>query len=353
MPTVRVVGIDPGTISLDLCGLEDGRVFLDATWPTADAISHPEALIAAMLGAGPVDLVVGPSGYGLPVVPAADVSDDDLRLAFLARPGEPGGIGGVGRLARRLGEAGLPVVFIPGVVHFDTVPRHRKVNRVDMGTADKVSAAALAIHQQAERRGVGYDEVSLVLVELGGAFTAGLAIEGGRLVDGIGGTSGPLGWRSAGGWDGEVAYLAGEVSKAALFQGGVETMVTRDPALRDAALLAYIEGIGKLVAQLLRSASGACEVVVSGRMAGEADIGPRILRDLGVGLPLRLLQGFAAVAKQGAQGAALLADGLAGGRHRGLVERLRVREAAGTVLDYLYVLPPDAARRRLRLGPRA
>lgn len=30
----RVVGIDPGTVSLDLCGLDDVRLFLDATWPT-------------------------------------------------------------------------------------------------------------------------------------------------------------------------------------------------------------------------------------------------------------------------------------------------------------------------------
>jgi predicted butyrate kinase (DUF1464 family) len=53
------------------------------------------------------------------------------------------------RLARALGESGLPVVFIPGVVQLDTVPAHRKLNRVDMGTADKVSAAALAMYSHA------------------------------------------------------------------------------------------------------------------------------------------------------------------------------------------------------------
>jgi predicted butyrate kinase (DUF1464 family) len=36
-----------------------------------------------------------------------------------------------------------------------------------------------------------------------------------------------------------------------------------------------------------------------------------------------------------ARGAALLADGLAGGRYAPLVDRLRLREARGGVLDHL------------------
>lgn len=149
-----------------------------------------------------MDLVVGPSGYGLPVTEAAGITDAVLRLAFLSRPGDSGGIG---RLARALGETGLP-----------EVPPHRKLNRVDLGTADKVSAAALAIHDQSDRLGRTHDAVSLILVELGGAFTAGVAVHRGQIVDGVGGTSGPIGWRSAGAWDGEVAFLAGNVSKESL-----------------------------------------------------------------------------------------------------------------------------------------
>ena len=29
----RVIGIDPGTVSIDLCGLDEGRVFLDSLPP--------------------------------------------------------------------------------------------------------------------------------------------------------------------------------------------------------------------------------------------------------------------------------------------------------------------------------
>lgn len=346
----RVVGIDPGTVSLDLCGLDDGRLFLDASWPTAAAVDDPRALVELILGAGRVDLVVGPSGYGLPVTDASAVSDAELRLAFLSRPDDSGGIGGLARLARALGKAGLPVVFTPGVVHLDTVPRHRKFNRVDLGTADKVSAAALAIHDLCERSGRRPDEISLILVELGGAFTAGVAVRQGQIVDGIGGTSGPIGWRSAGAWDGEVAFLAGEVTKGALFAGGVEAILQREPESRELAIEAYAEGVARMVAQLRLAVPESEEIALSGRMAAENDVRRRVEQLLG-GSPVRLLRGYATVAKQGAQGAALIADGLAGGEHRPLIDRMRLRQAGGSVLDHLYVLTPRDASRRLGIDP--
>ncbi|MGH7498381.1 MAG: DUF1464 family protein [Gemmatimonadales bacterium] len=346
----RVVGIDPGTVSLDLCGLDDGSLFLDASFLTADAVAHPQRLAGLIESAGPVDLVVGPSGYGLPLIRAAAATDDDLRLAFLSRPGDSGGIGGIGRLARTLGASGLPVTFIPGVVLLDTVPRHRKLNRVDMGTADKLSAAALAIHEQAKRRDRRPAEVSLILVELGGAFTAGIAVSQGRIVDGIGGTGGPIGWRSAGGWDGEVAFLAGEVTKGALFRGGIETYLDRHPDKPAEALDAYVEGAARMVAQLRISAPEADEVLLSGRMARDAQIRARLEKFSGGAMTIRPLDGFAPVAKHGAQGAAIIADGLAGGAHRELVERMRLREASGTVLDYLYVISRSEALSRLGIG---
>src|SRR5260370_27311957 len=89
----RVIGIDPGTVSIDLCGLDDGRVFLDRSVPTADALADPAGFVALLEHAGPLDLIAGPSGYGLPLRRAAEASEEDLRLAFLAPPGAPGGIG--------------------------------------------------------------------------------------------------------------------------------------------------------------------------------------------------------------------------------------------------------------------
>src|SRR6266508_2208233 len=62
----RVIGIDPGTVSIDLCGLDDGRLFLDRSWPTAEALADPARFVAELEAAGPLELVAGPSGDGLP-----------------------------------------------------------------------------------------------------------------------------------------------------------------------------------------------------------------------------------------------------------------------------------------------
>src|SRR5512134_1703095 len=117
----RVLGIDPGTISIDICGLDNGHLFLDQSFPTVDALRDPAAFIARLTDAGAVDLIVGPSGYGLPCIAAADLTEGDLRLAFLAAEGESGGIGGLRTLVRALARAGLPVMLTPGVVHFTSV----------------------------------------------------------------------------------------------------------------------------------------------------------------------------------------------------------------------------------------
>ena len=347
----RVVGIDAGTVSLDVCGLIDGRLSLDLSWPTSDAIADPDGFISGLAGPGEPDLVVAPSGYGLPLRPARGITEEELRLAFLAGSDERGGIGGLRRLARRLAASGLPVVFTPGVIHLDTVPAHRKINRVDLGTADKVCAAALALEDHRLRTGKRVEDISLILLELGGAFSAAVAVHRGQIVDGVGGTSGPIGWRAAGALDGEVAFLAGTVDKALLFAGGAETVAGSSPEGRALAIAAYLEGAVKAVAQLRMSAPGAEEVLVSGRSSADADLVERLRSALTGVIEVRRLEGFALVTKPGAQGAALLASGLAGGRHEALVKRLRIREAHGTVLDHLHLITPATARRRLGLDP--
>jgi predicted butyrate kinase (DUF1464 family) len=241
------------------------------------------------------------------------------------------------------------------------VPSYRKINRVDMGTADKVCAVALAVHDQIERLGGAPHDVSFILLELGGAFTAAVAVNSGQIVDGLGGTAGPLGWRAAGALDGEVAFLAGSISKALLFGGGAATvggtpeadavgMAEASTPRSHLAWAGYLESAAKAVASLTVSVSRPRELILSGRLARIPQVrDPLFERLSGIvrGTPIRVLAGFATTAKQAAQGAALLADGLSGGRAAPLVETMGIRDAHGTALDHLYIISPAAARERL------
>ena len=355
----RVIGIDPGTLSFDICGLDDGEIFLDLSFPSEEVTRDPERLVERLTRALPVDLIAGPSGYGLPLVPIDRLSERDIFLAYLPRDAhEEGGILGLRRVVAALRDARLPVLFTPGVIHLPTVPAYRKANRIDMGTADKVCAAALAIDDQARRLDLDYEDTSGLLVELGGAFNAVLALDRGRIIDGQGGSSGPMGLRAAGALDGELAYLLGRFPKSVIFSGGAAYVAgtpeiapeafeaSSDPAARDARQ-AFEEAVLKAVAAEHALVPQAREILLSGRLSRLDGLVGGLVERLSAFAPVRRVTGFAHVAKHAAQGAALLADGLADGARRRLVESMQIRGASGTALDHLFVVGAE----RLRGGP--
>src|SRR5262245_51000599 len=97
----RVAGIDPGTVSFDLCVLDDGAPVVERTFASPALADDPDELLATLDLNGPYDLVYGPSGYGLPLVRAADVGERELAEMVLVRRDEVGadtGIVGMRRL---------------------------------------------------------------------------------------------------------------------------------------------------------------------------------------------------------------------------------------------------------------
>jgi predicted butyrate kinase (DUF1464 family) len=314
--------------------------------------------VAALLAHGPFDLVLGPAGYGLPLVEAERVGAPELALMVLLRADERGretGVAGLRALIRALVAADLPMVFGPGVVHLPTVPAHRKWNRIDLGTADKVAAAALAVTDQARRHGVAPAQTSLIALELGGAFSAALAVEGGAIVDGLGGSSGPIGARACGALDAEVAYLLGDaLTKATVFSGGALdpggraapgagralSDLWRDPARRE-GWRALVEGAARAALALTVSVPAPREIVVSGRLAALPELVADLAGRLDHVAPVVASAGLGTGASAAAEGAAVLADGLAGGRHAPLVEAMALRGARGTALDHLRLAGAD------------
>jgi predicted butyrate kinase (DUF1464 family) len=348
----RVAGVDPGTVSIDMCALHGGEVLLEQSFRSADLALDPAPLVDALVALRPLDLVLGPAGYGLPLVPGERVGERELALMLLLRVDQAGtraGIGGMRAMIRALIGAGLPLVFGPGAIHLPTVPEYRKWNRIDLGTADKVAGAALCIADQASRLRLAYEETSFIMLELGGAFTAALAIDRGRIVDGLGGSCSPIGGRSCGALDAEVANLLGAaLSKKTVFSGGAldphGEMDLSAPGALDAARgdprhregwHALEEGAVKAALALTASVPAPREILVAGRLARAPSLLDALTDRLAGVAPVRTATGLGPRGKTAAQGAALLADGLAGGRYAPLVEQLGLRKAGGTALDHL------------------
>jgi len=334
-----VAGCDPGTSSLDVLVLEDGAVAAQRRFEPDEAQADPTAPVRWLEEQAPLALVAGPSGYGLPLAGGRACGEEEFRLLTLVREEERGsrvGVAGFSALVRAFARSSLPVVFLPGVIHLPTVPTHRKVGRIDLGTPDKLCVAALALAQRGQPPG----RYSGCIVELGSVFTACLVLHEGRIVDGLGGTSGPPGWGSGGAWDGEAAYWLSPLTKSDLFRGGARDLP--DPEQRLALLC---EGVVQAVAGLCAITPFA-EVVLAGRLLQSQ---PAVVSALETELSrlapvvrLDCLPG--AWAKHAAQGAALLADGLAGGSSAYLIDCLELRRATGSVLDHLLHSRADRTR---------
>ncbi|MHC5544887.1 DUF1464 family protein, partial [Singulisphaera rosea] len=116
----RVVGSDPGTSSLDLLLLEDGKVAGQARLTPQALRDDPEALVRTLRSFEPFELIAGPSGYGVPLVRASELTDADLEQMSLVRSDQRGGDQGVVGFrswVRALVSSGLQTVFLPGGIH--------------------------------------------------------------------------------------------------------------------------------------------------------------------------------------------------------------------------------------------
>ncbi len=375
----RVLGIDPGTGSMDLLLIEDGdlSVLYEESVPRPRVTSNPEIILERVRRLDEeygLDAVAAPSGYGI----AWDARDLEAAVAeaTFIHPGDEERrhqIIGLRQLMLELARSDLPVYFTPGVIQLPSVPRYRKANRIDIGTADKLFTVAAALWSEVELRGRGLEETSFIVVEAGMAYNAAIAVRGGRVVDGVGGTSGHIGFLGAGFWDSEIAYLVAYLEpgfeKARLFQGGALHLSGResmdeflgalesgDPAVVDAAE-ALAEAVVKDVFQLLPSLDEPPgRIYLSGRLVRSRVLGAlirdRLLRALeryGIGSEVAPVPRLGKETKEAATGAALLASGYAGSRYEWLVDALGIRESTGSIFDHI-VIPgvAEAAKKLVR-----
>lgn len=364
---------------MDLFGFDDEseEILLDESISREKITENPKLVIDELEKVqekwGEVDCVVASSGYGVPLKKARNAKAEEVRLAtFVTENDLKRGLKIVGLRElmmemRKIDD--LNIYFTPGVVQLSTVPEHRKANRIDLGTSDKVYTAVLAIKDQSERLGIDYEETSLVAVEVGFAYTSALAVENGRIVDAMAGTAGFPGYLGLGFMDSELAYALGNtcknLSKDSIFQGGsayvgglnpheVEIEEFVESGKEGSGRMGYkmmLEAILKDVVCLL-PATKPKEIILSGRFTGfpkfVEDVREKfqeLFEEIGWSPPVVNLSHRGEECKEAAEGAAVMANGIAGGKYEKIVENMRIKESRGKIFDHVYL--KDHYKRKL------
>jgi len=341
---MRVVGIDPGTGSFDFFGMEGNKIILDTTVPVPEVAQNPKVLVDTVRSVFPLDAIVGPSGYGLPVTQIKDMTERELNLMVPDDKSIPL-YDGIRMVLRLMKSEGFPVYFTPGVIHLSTVPTYRKGNKLDMGTADKVCCVALAIRDQAEYHGIKFNETSFILAELGYAFNAIIGVDGGKIVDGFGGTSGGPGFITLGNMDSELAVRLGRFPGVVLFSGGAKDMSGKEDLTPEELFKEhskYTEAWNMLLESVVKGVAGMTavmekprEILLTGRLSRIPGIAKALSAKLSRFGKVRQARRQAKVAKEAAEGAYILGEGLFGGRYKGLVDAMQLTEARGTMYDHV------------------
>jgi predicted butyrate kinase (DUF1464 family) len=343
----RYAGIDPGTSSFEIFVLEDDEPLVRREISTAEVRDNPD-LFSEVLNKVEVDVIAGLSGYGIPVKRFSELKEEEIFLMTLNLDKESAM--GLRQLLRISLERNYTIYTVPGVIHLPTVPEHRKFNRIDMGTADKLCSAILGIYQLSEEK--TFDEIDFILAESGSGFNSCISVKGGKIVDGVGGTCSFPAFSSMGFIDGELAYLLGDFPKKMLFSGGYKSFLASKGFFVDSIDEVPEEVMVWMAESLLKSvmaaktSSSSDKVLMSGRNFSSREFN-RIFREMAesYGFDCEMLRGFGC-AKQSAEGAAIIANGISGGSFSRIIEHAEVMKASGSVLDYL---TPDI-RKYLRIS---
>lgn len=309
------LGIDYGTASWKLAFIEGPRVLALKQF---EDWTQLEPVLKEIVTEHPGLPMVLPSGFGIPVKRIQEVDDRDLFEMTLRR-GDPAEKG-LGQFLQKMRTGDFHAYCIPSVKLLPSVPVHRKVNRIDMGTADKLCAVAYLLHRQLAL-GESLETQAFLSLEVGEAFKALIVVQGGRIIDGLGGTAGYMGPKARGAVDGELVYLYA-FDKAKVYSGG-----GLDTRFGHHGEEGFWEGLEKEIVLFL-SFYRLPRILVTGRRKDAVihRLGTRYPMEI----PLEEEQGFEA-----AFGAAVLADGIAGGQLRKIADHLGLRDVRERVLDWI------------------
>ena len=170
------LGIDSDATAWRIAAWDEDRAADLQTFAQVDELWD---FVEDLISLHPAMPIVLPSGFGIPVTRAGEILDQDIAEMTL-QPGRPI----ADKLGKFLTEArrrSLRAFCIPAVKLLPTVPPHRKVKRLDLGTSDALCAAAWAIHCL-KATGRTHAACDFVLLHTRIDSRSLLVVQGGRIV---------------------------------------------------------------------------------------------------------------------------------------------------------------------------
>jgi len=105
-----------------------------------------------------------------------------------------------------------------------------------------------------------------------------------------------------------------------------------------------LESIVKGVAAIKVAVDKPREILLSGRLSGIPEIAETLAGKLSQFGVVRKVRRQASVAKEAAEGAYIIGEGLLGGKYKGIVDCLELRGAKDTMFDYIQIKGAEPAK---------
>jgi len=147
--------------------------------------------------------------------------------------------------------------------------------------------------------------------------------------------------------DSELAVRLGSFPGIVLFTGGAKDASGKDDLTPEELVREHykypeswnmmLESIAKGIAAMTVSVEEPREVLLSGRLATIPEMTEALVAKLSQFGTIRKVKGRANVAKEAAEGAYIIGEGLSGGKYKGIVDSLELRGAKGTMFDHILV----------------
>ncbi|MDI6730057.1 MAG: DUF1464 family protein [Candidatus Altarchaeum sp.] len=343
---MKAIGIDAGTSKWAISVLEEykekgktkAKFKFETTIPTKEIKSDVNVFINLIENFN-ADCIVLPSGYGLPLKHISELSDDDLFKISFKNKDEKESIG-IRKFSDEIKKRNLNSYVIPSVKHLPTVEDFKKVNVIDLGTSDKLCSAVYALSLSKN-----FKAENFILAEIGYGFNAFVKVRNGKICDGIGGTISSSGFLAHGRTDSEINQNADK------FSGGVLNIIKQKVAPEEffknykkfengnLAYNYFIGGIIKDISALLDSKIS--KIYLCGKIScfveGEIKRGlerkfERIFVTKNIEKNVKGANGSSA-----SRGAAIIANGINGGKFKNLTDRTKIKDAKGDIFDYVFI----------------